>query len=252
MNKLTAVLLDDESQNNEALRLKLELVCSEVEVIEMLTDPLKAIQFLNQSPPIDILFLDVEMPELNGFQVLDSLHARNEEVIMVTAYAEYALQAIKAEAIDYLLKPVEYDELRKAINKVHARKESLHKLAWKQRTTVSSNQKILLHSANEAHYIGLNEIISIKGENNYSEFQLISGKKILISKTLKDFEDQLSEHRNFFRVHKSSIINLEHVKRLIKSDTLSIELSNLDKVDVSLRKRNAFLQILDEGGWTSN
>ena len=252
MNKLTAVLLDDENQNNVALRLKLELVCSEVEVVAMFTDPLKAIQFLLQSPRIDILFLDVEMPELNGFQVLDSLHARNEEVIMVTAYAEYALQAIKAEAIDYLLKPVEYDELRKAINKVHSRKESLHKFSWKQWTPSSSNHKILLHSANEAHYLSLNEIISIKGENNYSEFQVIGGKKILISKTLKDFEEQLSEHRNFFRVHKSNIINLEHVKRLIKSDTLTIELSNFEKVDVSLRKRNAFLQILDEGGWTSN
>lgn len=247
IKNLRAILLDDEPDNNEALRIKLEMVCPEVHVVRMFTNPVLVVPDIERMEDIDILFLDVEMPELNGFQVLDLLPSRNFEVIMVTAYAEYAMQAIKAEALDYLLKPVGYDELRKAVNKVHLRKERLQKLVVTKQSLTTGNQKILLHSASEAHYVLLDDIICIHAVNNYSEFHLQDGRKILISKTLKDFEEQLQENKHFFRIHKSSIVNLNHVVRLIKGDSLTVELSSKERVEVSLRKRNSLLRLLDEG-----
>lgn len=245
--QLKAILLDDEVDNNEALRIKLDMVCKEVEVVATFTNSVTFIPELEKLTDIDILFLDVEMPGLNGFQLLDLLPDRNFEVIMVTAYAEYAMQAIKAEALDYLLKPVGYDELRKAINKVIQRKERLARLSLQKQIPSVGSQKILLHSATEAHYIHVDDIISIQAINNYSEFHIKDGRKIMISKTLKDFEEQLQEYKFFFRVHKSSIININHIERILKGDSLTVELSSKGRVDVSLRKRNSFLQLLDEG-----
>lgn len=245
--QLKAILLDDEVDNNEALRIKLDMVCKEVEVVATFTNSVTFIPELEKLTEIDILFLDVEMPGLNGFQLLDLLPDRNFEVIMVTAYAEYAMQAIKAEALDYLLKPVGYDELRKAINKVIQRKERLARLSLQKQIPSVGSQKILLHSATEAHYIHVDDIISIQAISNYSEFHIKDGRKIMISKTLKDFEEQLQEYKFFFRVHKSSIININHVERILKGDSLTVELSSKGRVDVSLRKRNSFLQLLDEG-----
>jgi len=247
MNKLKAILVDDEHDNNTALRLKLEMVCPEVEVIQEFTNPTQLLLDKTSHDIADVLFLDVEMPILNGFQLLDMLKARQFEVIMVTVYADYAMQALKAEALDYLLKPVEYDELRKAVNKIHTRKDRFQKMQWSILKSPSSTNKILLRSASEAHYIDLEDIICIHAENNYCQFHLKDGRKILISKTLKDYDEQFQEYGFFFRVHKSSLINLHHVARLIKSDNLTVELSNKEKVDVSLRKRNRFLQLLDEG-----
>lgn len=249
MNPLKALLLDDEQDNNEALRIKLEMVCPEVQVVGMLQDAITSIPRIQEEKEIDILFLDVEMPGLNGFQILDLLPSRSFEVILVTAYADYAIQAFKAEALDYLLKPVGYDELRKAVNKVHARKAILEKLHWHSPAAGHTNQRLLLHSANEAHYISPAEILCIKGENNYSEFHLADKRKLLISKTLKEYEEQLAT-QGFFRIHKSSLVNLQHVRRLLKGDSLCVELSNGTRLDVSMRRKNALLQILDEG-WVS-
>jgi two-component system, LytTR family, response regulator len=248
---LKAILIDDEQENINALKIKLSMVCPDVEVTATFTNPAEAILYFNKEKEVDILFLDVEMPMIDGFQLLDSLPARNYDVIMVTAHASYALKAIKVSALDYLLKPVEYDELRKAVNKVTAR-HNKEKEALKHFSLISGalkqanlqSEKILLHSAKDANLVQLSNIIRISGENNYSTFFLNDGAKILVSKTLKDFEELLQD-QHFFRIHKSHIINLNYLTKLIKPDILMVQMTDGTQIEVSIRRKAELLKILD-------
>ncbi len=248
---LKAVLIDDEQENINALQIKLSMVCPEVSIAASFTNPADAIVFFSDNTDIDILFLDVEIPVLNGFQLLDALPFRNYEVIMVTAYAEYALKAIKASALDYLLKPVEYDELRKAVNKV-IEKHQKEKQIIKQITELSSaikhsfqqTEKILLHSSKDAHWVQLSNVIRINGENNYSTFYLNDGSKIMVSKTLKEFEEKL-EVQHFFRVNKSQIINLNYLTKLLKPDVLMVQMTDGTQIEVSVRRKAELLKMLE-------
>jgi two-component system LytT family response regulator len=248
---LKAVLIDDEQENINALQIKLSMVCPEVSIAATFTNPTDAILFFSENNDIDILFLDVEMPILNGFQLLDALASRNYEVIMVTAYAEYALKAIKASALDYLLKPVEYDELRKAVNKViekHQKEKQVIKqiteLSLALKNTYHQTEKILLHSSKDAHWVQLSNIVRINGENNYSTFYLNDGTKILVSKTLKEFEEKL-ETQHFFRVNKSQIINLNYLTKLLKPDVLMVQMMDGTQIEVSVRRKAELLKMLD-------
>lgn len=248
---LNAVLIDDEQENINALHIKLAMVCPEVNIAASFINPTDAIVFFSNNDDIDILFLDVEMPVLSGFQLLDALVSRNYEVIMVTAYAEYALKAIKASALDYLLKPVDYDELRKAVNKV-IEKQQKEKKIIKQITEISSvikhthqqTEKILLHSSKDAHWVQLSNIIRVEGENNYSIFYLKDGTKITVSKTLKEFEEKL-EAQHFFRINRSQIINLNYLTKLLKPDVLMVQMTDGTQIEVSIRRKAELLKMLD-------
>ncbi len=246
---LKAILIDDEQENINALQIKLQMVCPEVVVAATFTNPTDVIVYLNENTDIDILFLDVEMPIITGFQLLDALPVRNYEVIMVTAYAEYALQAIKASALDYLLKPVEYDELRKAVNKVVEKKskekqitQQINELTTAIKHSHQQTDKILLHSAKDAQLVQLSNIIRIEGDNNYSTFYLNNGTKILVSKTLKEYEEKL-EQEYFFRIHKSHIINLNYLSKLLKEDALLVQMQDGTQLEVSIRRRAELLKL---------
>lgn len=244
---LKAILIDDEQENINALQIKLQMVCPEVQVVATFTNPTEVIVYLNENS-VDILFLDVEMPVLTGFQLLDALPVKNYEVIMVTAYAEYALKAIKASALDYLLKPVEYDELRKAVNKVIVKQQFMqHHISQsiKQNHTATNNEKIMLPSAKDATLVALQDIVWISGENNYSTFHLKDGNKILVTKTLKDYETSLPA-QYFFRIHKSYSINIQHLVKLLKTEMLCVQLTDNTKLEVSLRRKAELLQLIDE------
>lgn len=248
---LKAILIDDEQKNINVLQIKLEMTCPEVVVAATFTNPVDVIVYLNQHEDIDIVFLDVEMPVITGFQLLDALPVRSYEVIMVTAYAEYALQAIKASALDYLLKPVEYDELRKAVNKVLEKKskesliiQQINELTTAIKHSHQQTDQILLHSAKDAQLVQLSNIIRIEGDNNYSTFYLNNGSKILVSKTLKEYEERL-EQQHFFRIHKSHIINLNYLSKLLKEDTLLVQLSDGTQLEVSIRRRAELLRLFN-------
>ena len=246
---LKAILIDDEQENINALQIKLQMVCPEVVVAATFTNPTDVIVYLNENNDIDILFLDVEMPVITGFQLLDALPVRSYEVIMVTAYAEYALQAIKASALDYLLKPVEYDELRKAVNKVVEKKskekqiaQQINELTTAIKHSHQQTDKILLHSAKDAQLVQLSNIVRIEGDNNYSTFYLNNGTKILVSKTLKEYEEKL-EQEHFFRIHKSHIINLNYLTKLLKEDALLVQMQDGTLLEVSIRRRAELLKL---------
>ena len=249
---LKAILIDDEQELINALQIKLGMICPEVSVAATFTNPTEVIIYLNENKDIDILFLDVEMPLLTGFQLLDALPVRNYEVVMVTAYAEYAIKAIKANALDYLLKPVDLDELRKAVNKVIEKQQKQQQI--QQQITALSNvfkntqpqtEKLLLHAAKDATLVQLSHITRITGENNYSIFYLNDGTKITVSKTLKDYEDFLEKH-HFFRIHKSHIVNLNFISKLLKVDVLLVQMLDGTQLEVSLRRKADLLKILEQ------
>jgi len=244
---LKAIILDDEQESINALVLKLQHTCPEVEVIWTETDPFVVLKSVADKE-CDILFLDVEMPELNGFGFLKALPKRSFEVIMVTAYSEYAIKAFKANALDYLLKPVDTDELRDAVNKVQLKKSQHHQLEdrLEKLSYIISKQhpgKIALHAAKEIHFVQLNQIVRIEGENNYSMFYLANGKKIVVTRTLKDYEEALTM-QNFFRIHKSHIINMDYMLKLNKGEVYAVVMSDGSEIEISMRRKSDFLKAL--------
>lgn len=253
---LRAILVDDEIQSINALSLKLKTIAPEVVIAGSTTDPLKVMELIQATPELDLLFLDVEMPGLNGLALLDLLRNRSFEVIMVTAYSEYALQALKASAIDYLLKPVDNEELRIAVDKVIAKKSAKDQNAEiNQKIDALSSLlklndtgnfgKIILHSAKEVQFISPEQIVRIQGDNNYSHFYLSNGTKITVTKTLKDFESSLDE-RHFFRIHKSHIINEAFLKKLNKGFDYSVEMTDGSVIEVSVRRKANFLKWMEQ------
>lgn len=248
-HKLKAILIDDEQENLTGLQLKLQMACPEVEVVAAFTQPEQALQALRVTPP-DIVFLDVEMPGMNGFALLEALSNRSFEVIMTTGYSEFGIKAIKANAIDYLLKPIDVEELQKAVNKVAAKKQKdgaldkkMDALSNMLKAGQQQTGKITLHSSREAYFVQVSQIIRVAAENNYSIFHLANGKKITVSKTLGEFEDLLTV-QNFFRIHKSHLINLNYLVKLTKSDSPVVIMTDGSEIEVSARRKADFLKLM--------
>ncbi len=247
---LKAILVDDEQENIQGMVIKLGMVCPDVEVAGSFTRPEEALPVLRTNPP-DILFLDVEMPGMNGFALLEAMPIHHFEVIMVTGYAEFAIKAIKASAIDYLLKPVDMEELRAAVDKVQEKKQKeglldkkMDALSNMLKAGQQQNGKITLHSSREAHFVQLSQIIRVAAEGNYSIFFLANGKKITVSKTLGDFEDLLTA-QHFYRIHKSHLINLNYLVKLTKTDIPSVVMTDGSEIEVSVRRKADFLRMME-------
>ncbi len=247
---LKAILVDDEQENLHGLHIKLGMVCPDVEVSGTFTRPEEALQLLRTTPP-DILFLDVEMPGMNGFDLLEALPNRSFEVIMVTGYSEFAIKALKANAIDYLLKPVDIDELRTAVDKVQEKKQKeglldkkMDALSNMLKAGQQQNGKLTLHASREVHFVQISQIIRVAAENNYSIFYLANGKRITVSKTLGDFEELLCA-QGFYRIHKSHLINLNYLVKLNKSDLPIVVMTDGSEIEVSVRRKADFLRMME-------
>jgi len=247
---LKAIIIDDEQESINALQLKLADCQTKVEVLTSITDSRRVLPILEQYD-IDVLFLDIEMPGINGITLLESLQKRQFEVILVTAYSEYALKALKASALDYLMKPVDMEELEAALEKLGnkmAKKEDanigpLQNLEMLLQQINPRPKKIALSCVSETYYVSQEEILYIGGSNNYSTFYLIDGKEIVVSKTLKEYECLLPPER-FFRAHKSYLINLDHIKKLNKGPELTVSMINNVEIEISYRKKADFLKIM--------
>lgn len=198
-----------------------------------------AIEEIEQCEP-DILFLDVEMPEMNGLELLRYFPERKFYVIFTTAHEKYALPALKAAAADYLVKPISPQDVYDAIQKC------LQLKLKKEDYFGNANYKINIATSHELLMINIDDIIRIEANNNYSHFYFTNRPKIIVSKTLKDFEDQLTIH-NFFRVHQSHLINLKYVEAVKSNDGDYVLLQQGHKVEVSRRKKAEFLQKLKLG-----
>jgi two-component system LytT family response regulator len=244
---ITAVIIDDERHSVETLTWKLEKHCPDIIVISTFTDPTEGLEYLLAAPP-QLLFLDIEMPQLNGFELLKRIGPIPFDVIFTTAYDEFGIRAIKVSALDYLLKPIQVDELQEAIEN-HKQKHNM-KLTNSQLKVLFSNiqeeqqgrsGKIALATKESIEFVFPEEIIVCSSDSNYTMVYLQNGRKKLISRTLKDIEELLSGHQ-FFRVHHSHLVNLTHVKEFMRNDGGYLIMSNQMSLPVSRSRREELLK----------
>ena len=247
--KITAAIVDDEQGNRENLLRMLGTYCPQIKISAICSSVTEACTVLPEVKP-DILFLDIRLGDDTGFSLLESLPDVPFEVIFVTAYDSYAIQAIRFSALDYLLKPIDPEELAHAVEKavqvVLRKQENKRMQNLLQNTRVLDKQKkIALSVADKIEFVEIGSIIRCESENNYTTFYLKTGEKLVVSKTLKEFDELLTPH-NFMRVHQSHLINLDEIKSFIKSDGGYIRMKDGSSIPISRQRRNYVMDVLKE------
>lgn len=244
---IKALVVDDESYCSETIVSLLQDHCPEVEVVAACHSAAAALQAIKQYSP-SLIFLDVEMPLMNGFEMLEQIPFINFDIIFTTSYDQYALKAIRFSAIDYLLKPVDREELKKAVQKVKERIQSpvpqqLEILMQKLRNPSHPVNKIALPTLEGLQMIPIDSIISCESDDNYSNLQLKSRKKILVTRSLKEMEEMLEQH-SFIRVHRFNLVNLNEIEKYIKGDGGYLVMSDGTSIDVAKNKKEVLLKKL--------
>jgi two-component system, LytTR family, response regulator len=232
---ISAVLIDDEKASLIALEAKLMDCVEQVKILATFQNPVEA---LAQVPrlDVDVVFLDIDMPNLDGFGFLNRLADRPFEVVFTTAYNQYAINAIRSEALDFLLKPINQDELEATINKIIHRK-----IEKSQQNKPISLNKISVPTQKGLQFLSKDQILYVEADKNYTTFYMNNQPAIVVSKTLKEFENVL-ENAGFFRIHHSTIINLNHIVEYIKGEGGSVIMSNGAELEVSRRRKQEFLE----------
>ena len=243
---IEAVLVDDEIKALQGLTWELTNFSDEIHVGASFTNPLEALDYLAQNTP-DCLFLDIEMPTMDGFQFIQKLTNKNFPVVITTAYNQYAIKALKNEAIDYLLKPIDTDDLAdtiKKIKKFNARNFSAERLEkiLLNFNSGTVNKKITINTDGKLLFLESDEIIYAESDGNYSTIYLSDGSKLVLTKKLKEVNELLPED-SFFRIHNSFIINLNKVKEFLKTDGYVV-LKTGHKIPVSRQKKSDFLDMI--------
>lgn len=248
---LKVIIVDDEENSRESLRGKLELFCPEVEVVAEAGAVKEGIEAITANKP-DAVFLDIELAGESGFDILEQIRDTvelNPKVIFITAHNEFAIKAIKFSALDYLLKPIDPEELVRAVRKVEEEKglpkkaANLNVLVENIRQASDSPKKIVVPTSDGMHVIKLTDIIRLESSSNYTTFFLNNEKSLLASKTLKEFDNMLTGY-NFQRIHKSHLVNMNYLKRYVQTDGGYLILEDGSKIPVANRKKEHLLQTL--------
>lgn len=243
---MKAIIIDDEQHCTETLTLLLNANCPEVEVVAVINDPRLAPTSISSLEP-DIVFLDIEMPHLDGFDVLKQLNDRNFSLVFTTAYDEFAIKAIKHSALDYLLKPVDRHELIEAVRKAEGKREAsamsdkIDRLF--ERIDTDESRKIPVPTLQGLELIPLGSVIRCEADNNYTSLHLEGGKSMVVSKPLKEVEAMINSSF-FFRPHQSHLVNMKTVQRYVKAQGGYLELNNGDSVPISRSKREEVVEWL--------
>lgn len=242
--KFTGVIIDDEPGNVVTLTRIIKEYCPQIKLTGSAPDPLKGYELIKKNDP-DLVFLDIEMPYGNAFDMLDRIDPVRFEVIFVTAFDNYAMKAIRYAALDYILKPVNINELKEAVSKAISRLEEkeintrVRSLLVDYKNENSSHQRIGLPTAQGFRFEDINKIMYIQAEGNYSIVYIKDQKKELVTKSLKEFEEILPEV-SFCRIHYSHIININFVKKYFKGRGGYVEMEDGTSIEVSVRKRSDF------------
>lgn len=258
---LQTIIVDDEQGSRETLGLLLREYCPDVQVVAMADSVTSGLAAIRQYQP-QLLFLDIRMPFGNGFELLEYLNERQFEVILTTAYDQYAVRAIRSGVLDYLLKPIDADELLQAVQRAREKyavflqqksqpasgypyelaREKIEVLLQTLSAT-SLPEKIALPTASGMEFIRIQTIIRCEAVANYTRFYFLNHEPLLITRTLKEF-DRMFTYSNFFRVHNSHLINLDHVVRYLRSDGGQLVMVDGGVVEISRRRRDELLERL--------
>jgi len=249
-NTLNTIIIDDEQKHRETLSRMLRAFCPGVNILGTAHSVEEALSLIKNFSP-NLIFLDIEMPSGNGFTIFDHFDAPPFEVIFTTAYDMYAINAIKFAALDYLMKPINIGELKDAITRAEKVIGSKHSHMNAKINALKTNlqledrsfTKIALPSSEGIDFISAKVIIRVEADRAYSNFYLDSGKRIMVSKPLKEYE-ALLEACNFFRIHKSHMVNLNHLDKYIKGKGGYVIMKDGSHVDVSVRKKDELLRKL--------
>jgi two-component system LytT family response regulator len=248
MDPITTILVDDEHSSLENLEQKIRELCPELKIIACAETPQEAIFLIRHHNP-DVIFLDIEMPHMNGFRMLNELGDYTAEIIFTTAYNHYSVDALRLSAFDYLMKPISISDLTEAVARLSkhmavATRQRLEVLRQNLNKNISQDNRIAVPTWEGLEFIHLRNVIRIESNSNYSRIFFTTGPSLLVTKQLKEFEEMLSPYR-FCRVHNMHLINLNYVKRYLRGEGGRVIMENGDEIDVSRRKKDDFLKLIN-------
>jgi len=234
-SKLTAIIVDDELHGRENLRLIIETYCPELEVKDCAATVVLAIEMVKIHQP-DVVFLDINMPVLDGFDFLDEFECRDFMVVIVSAHQEFGINAVKAGAVDYLLKPINIKELKLCVKKLMAIKTEKDKTK-----PTTKNNNLIIPASHGFNVLQIDTILRLEADGCYTKIITNDKKSTMVSRTLKDFEVSLPKD-TFFRIHKSHLINLKYIKDYSNLSGSFVSMTDGCKVEISRRKSSEFIQ----------
>ena len=235
LNKLTAIIVDDELYGRENLKKIIENYCPEIEILGCADSVVSAKVLVNVHKP-DVVFLDINMPVLDGFDFLDEYDELNFMVVFVSAHEEFGINAVKAGAADYLLKPVNIKELKQTVKKLLMIKNNKMKVE-----TFHETDTLVLPVSHGFNVLVIDDIIRLEAEGCYTKVIFKDGKNTIISRTLKDFEETIPKEK-FFRIHKSHLINLKYIKEYSKISGNFVTMTDGSRIEISRRKAPEFIR----------
>ncbi len=242
-----AIVIDDENRTRDLIAKMINSFGLDIEAIPAGENVQSGLKAIEEHQP-DIVFLDIQMPDGSGFDLLKAVPDKNFEVIFITAHEEFAIKAIKFSALDYILKPIDPEELKNAVenalNTMSQKRDESQFEALQNNISPQQKRRLVLKTQESVHVVDLDQIIRCESDRNYTSFYLTEGRKILVSKTLKEFETLLIGY-NFIRVQQSHLINLDFVDRYNKGNGGSVVMRDGSEVPLSPAKREIFFKILE-------
>ncbi len=242
---ITAILIDDEQDAIESLAWEIKTFCKDINVIDSFTDPEEAISAINYLKP-DCVFLDIEMPKIDGFQLLSHLKYRDFDLVITTAYDNYALKAFKENAIDYLLKPIDNDDLVNVVKKITKNKVNMQ-LGFSLKELVNPVEKrakkIAIPLTGKIVFLNIEDVSYCKSDGNYTTIFLNTGEKYLYSKKIKDVFESFNSDE-IIRVHQSYLVNINYIKEYVKNEGYYLVLDNNKSIPVSKPNRPFILEAI--------
>jgi two-component system LytT family response regulator len=241
------LIIDDEKPTRDFIRHLLESFQLNVQLFSDGENVKSGIEAIERIQP-DLVLLDIQMPDGNGFDVLKGTSFKSFEVIFITAFQEFAIQAIKFSALDYILKPIDTEEIQtsvcKALETIHHKRDESQFVALENNLQPQLKRKLVLKTMESIHVVEIEQIIRCEADKNYTSFFLSNGKKIIVSKTLKDYDTMLAGY-NFFRAQQSHLINIDYIDRYDKQDGGSVIMKDGAAIPLSPAKKEQFFQLLE-------
>jgi two-component system LytT family response regulator len=246
---IKTVIVEDELKSRDMLAAMIRKITPELEIVGLAGNVSEAEKLIRELKP-ELVFLDISMPDGSGFDLLEKVSGQKFELIFATASDQHAIRAIKFSACDYLLKPIDMDELKLAVEKVVQKKQSVPNMENLQfliqhlRRADDNFQKITLPTGNAYEIVNVKDIVRCEADGSYTTFYLSDKRKLMISAGLKHYEELLPEN-DFIRVHHHHLINMQHVLRFLKEDGGYAVMSDGSKIEISRRKKEAFMEKLN-------